>query len=419
MLGHAMAPVMIGPAALKADFADPLNQRGAAMPGSIPCSVPEISLFRPLQEKRNSINILFSLRYSSGDQLAGTRKKRKFPVIAPEQGNSAAEAIARDQTGPPESQPDSYRPIHADQARKLCAHGLSEADIADFFDVAPAMVDRWRRTHPAFAAALVRGKTDADNQIERSLYRRAIGYDRRVEKIFTPAHAEVPILVTIRDRVPADPRAALAWLRIRRPEKWGAPREQARARREQSAQPHAAAASMPLERHQRSHFDPVGPKRIRSAEIGQVDQELGLGHIRPGLAQQPHRGAGGAAGRDQIVDQQDIGAGRAGIFMHRDPVSAIFQRIVLGDGRAGQLAVLADQQHAGLERHRQRGGEQEAACLDPRDKVDRPGRRRRHPFDALGKAMRVEQQRRDVAEHDSRLRKVGDRPDQRLPGVDG
>jgi hypothetical protein len=59
--------------------------------------------------------------------------------------------------------------------------------------------------------------------------------------------------------------------------------------------------------------------------------------------------------------------------MDGDAIGAVFERVILGDRRAGQLAVLADQQHAGAQLHRQRRAEQEAARLDPRDQIDLAG----------------------------------------------
>ena len=100
--------------------------------------------------------------------------------------------------------------------------------------------------------------------------------------------------------------------------------------------------------------------------------------------------------------------------MHGEPVSAIFQRIILGDGLARQFAVLADQQQSGIELHRQRPADDEAACLDRRDQVDRSGHAIRKRVDRTGQADAVEQQRRDVAIQDSGLGKVRYGADQRL-----
>ena len=292
MVGHGMAPIMIGSATLKADFADRLNQTQATARAQIPCSALRISLFRPGRENQHSHNRLFSRQNSGQSQPAELEKKKKFPVPAQAQRNSATATRpeeARANAPPqPESHPDSYQPIYAEQARKLCAHGLSETDVADFLDVSRATLNGWRRHRPDFAAALARGKAAADNRVELSLYQRACGYDRQVEKIFTPARAEEPIRVKYRERVPADVRAGLAWLRLRRPEQWGNQREQARARRERLAEQREAGASIPLERHQRANLDTVAPERVSHTKVGRLDQQRP--NHRAGLAEQPHTG---------------------------------------------------------------------------------------------------------------------------------
>ena len=299
MLGHGMAPVMIASATLKADFADRSNQTRATARGQIPCSVPEIpcsapriSLFRQGRENPNNANRLFSRKNPQEAQFAELEKKKKFPVPAQEQGNPAT-ATRPDEARASvpalrESHPDSYQPIYAEQARKLCAHGLSETDVADFLNVTRATLGGWRRHYPDFAAALARGKAAADKRVELSLYQRACGYERQVEKIFTPARAEEPIRVKYRERVPADVRAGLAWLRLRRPEQWGNQREQARARRERLSEQREAAASIQIERHQRSDLDTVTPERVSHTRVGGLDQRRP--NHRAGLAEQPHTG---------------------------------------------------------------------------------------------------------------------------------
>ena len=110
--------------------------------------------------------------------------------------------------------------------------------------------------------------------------------------------------------------------------------------------------------------------------------------LAPCPLDQPCRRQRRSAGRQQIIDDQHARAGRAGVDMHRQPVGAIFERIILGDGRAGQLAVLADQQQARAQLDRQRAADGKAARLDRRDQVDRPVDRGRQRVDRAGEAAR-------------------------------
>ena len=60
---------------------------------------------------------------------------------------------------------------------------------------------------------------------------------------------------------------------------------------------------MPFERHQRSHRHVHRAQLGGAAEVRQVDDETGRHHIGADLAQQLDRALGGAAGGDQVVDQ--------------------------------------------------------------------------------------------------------------------
>ncbi|MDB5712072.1 MAG: hypothetical protein JWL96_4142 [Sphingomonas bacterium] len=78
---------------------------------------------------------------------------------------------------------------------------------------------RWCLLHDEFTVAVRVGKDAADDRVERALYQRATGYDYVAEKIVTPKGGG-PIAVPYNMHVPADVRAALHWLAIRRPKPW-------------------------------------------------------------------------------------------------------------------------------------------------------------------------------------------------------
>lgn len=113
--------------------------------------------------------------------------------------------------------PSSYRPEFAVQAEKLCKLGATDPELADFFEVSVTTVRNWMRVHPDFLAAL-KGKDEADDRVERSLYQKAIGYEHDAVKIFQ-VNGE-PLIVPYRERVAPDTTAAIFWLKNRRPEQW-------------------------------------------------------------------------------------------------------------------------------------------------------------------------------------------------------
>jgi len=83
------------------------------------------------------------------------------------------------------------------------------------------------------------GKDAADDRVERALYQRAVGYDYAAEKIVTPKGGG-PVAVPYMVHIPADVRAALHWLAIRRPKPWA-----------RIAEPPADIATIIAERRQR------------------------------------------------------------------------------------------------------------------------------------------------------------------------
>lgn len=116
--------------------------------------------------------------------------------------------------------PTSYKPEYAAQAEKLCKLGATDPELADFFDVNKTTIWRWANRHEDFCTALKAGKEMADERVERSLYRRAVGYQQDAVKIFMPSGSKVPIYAPFVENIPPDTTAGIFWLKNRRPEAW-------------------------------------------------------------------------------------------------------------------------------------------------------------------------------------------------------
>lgn len=116
--------------------------------------------------------------------------------------------------------PTDYKPEFVEQAKKLCALGATDDQLADFFGVNQATINRWKVTHQDFCESMTVGKTYPDNLVERALYQRAIGYTFEEEKTVSPKGAEVPITITSKVHVPPDVTAARLWLLNRRRNEW-------------------------------------------------------------------------------------------------------------------------------------------------------------------------------------------------------
>lgn len=76
-----------------------------------------------------------------------------------------------------------------DQVFALARFGMSNREIAEFYEVTPETIDYWTRSKPEFRDALQRGRVESSLQVTESLYKRAVGYTytevkREVKTIF-------------------------------------------------------------------------------------------------------------------------------------------------------------------------------------------------------------------------------------------
>lgn len=116
--------------------------------------------------------------------------------------------------------PSEYRPEFAEQARKLCEFGATDRELADFFEVDERTINRWKIEFPEFCQSLKVGKSAADDRVEQSLYRRALGYSHDAVKIFADPKTGAEQLVPFIEHYPPDTTACIFWLKNRRKDEW-------------------------------------------------------------------------------------------------------------------------------------------------------------------------------------------------------
>src|SRR2546421_609115 len=114
--------------------------------------------------------------------------------------------------------PTKYRVAFIRQALRLAQLGATQREIAEFFEVDESTLRVWLGEHSRLAAALKQGKDYADDRVEQSLYRRALGYSHDAVKILQNDGA--PVLVPYVEHFPPDTTACIFWLKNRRPEDW-------------------------------------------------------------------------------------------------------------------------------------------------------------------------------------------------------
>lgn len=122
-----------------------------------------------------------------------------------------------------QGRPSKYKEEYAEQARKLCLLGATDAKLADFFEVDEATINRWKHDFPEFCKSLKAGKMQADAEIAESLFNRARGYvapDLDI-KMYEGEIIETPYM----KHYPPDATSMIFWLKNRQPDLWREKRE--------------------------------------------------------------------------------------------------------------------------------------------------------------------------------------------------
>ena len=114
--------------------------------------------------------------------------------------------------------PSKFKSEFIAQAEKLCRLGATDAELASFFEVDVATLNRWKSENEEFCASIKLGKEPADARVERSLFARATGYEHPDTdiRVIEGQIVETPII----KRYPPDTTAAIFWLKNRKKEEW-------------------------------------------------------------------------------------------------------------------------------------------------------------------------------------------------------
>ncbi len=112
-----------------------------------------------------------------------------------------------------------YREEYKDQARKLCALGAIDEDIADFFNVSVRTIYNWKNEFPDFAETLREAKLALDSKVVRSLFERATGYSHKDYK-FAVHGGKITDVREFEKHYPPETAAIVFWLKNRQPALW-------------------------------------------------------------------------------------------------------------------------------------------------------------------------------------------------------
>jgi hypothetical protein len=128
--------------------------------------------------------------------------------------------------------PTLFKPEYTEQVEKLCRLGSTDRDLALFISDSINTIDNWKKRHPDFFVALLRGKQEVDANVAEALYRNAIGFDYyedhpvklkrelRDDKGKVIATEEYVKVIPLKRHSKPDTTAQIYYLKNRRPDAW-------------------------------------------------------------------------------------------------------------------------------------------------------------------------------------------------------
>lgn len=136
------------------------------------------------------------------------------------EGRARALAVAivaeRDRIAPPHRETD-YEPGFVDRVRAMVG-AVTTFDVAQELGVTERTIYRWKRIHTDFCQAITDKREMYDDEIERSMGQRALGYYYEDTHVST-FRGEVTLTPIVK-HMPGDVSAQKHWLANRRPLKW-------------------------------------------------------------------------------------------------------------------------------------------------------------------------------------------------------
>ena len=122
-----------------------------------------------------------------------------------------------------QGRPSKFDERFVKQAEAMSALGLTDAEMAEVFDVSVRTLHRWKIESEPFCHALRIGKEVADERVARALFQNATGYEyteQQAIKIKKSQYEETVEVVTVEKHRPAETTAGIFWLKNRRKDEW-------------------------------------------------------------------------------------------------------------------------------------------------------------------------------------------------------
>ena len=162
------------------------------------------------------------------------------------------------------------------RAFKLALLGLTDKGLAFQLDISVDTIYLWRKKHPSFARWLDKGKTEADANVARAMYKRALGYDHKEVHVSIDKKTGKLIQAEATKHYPADVGAMCFWLKNRTKPKTTRDPESLTWRDTQEVAHSGRVQLQPVR-------SPIDLSDLNNAELAAV-KKLGLNNLQKQLA---------------------------------------------------------------------------------------------------------------------------------------
>lgn len=115
--------------------------------------------------------------------------------------------------------PTKFTDVIAAKILELAQMGKTDVQIAEITGIAERTLNYWKTNYPDFLQSLKEAKGLADQMVEASLFKTALGYDHETIEEAINERGEV-VQLRKEKHYPPNTTAQIFWLKNRKPENW-------------------------------------------------------------------------------------------------------------------------------------------------------------------------------------------------------
>lgn len=119
----------------------------------------------------------------------------------------------------PGGRPEKYKAEFCELATNYALLGATDLEMARYFGVSEKTFNNWKIAHKEFLQAIKAGREEADANVGKSLYSRAMGYVGKKTVTATEKGVVTDIRV-VDDYVGPETTACIFWLKNRQRDRW-------------------------------------------------------------------------------------------------------------------------------------------------------------------------------------------------------